>query len=497
MSQQIDQLVAEYKNTGSLKGLPSKLYIDGNWSDAHNGQTMDTLDPSSGKVFASFSAAQKKDVDLAVEAASSAFHNVWKLTKASRRGEILSRAADLLEQQADRFCVVEALDSGKPLAEAQGDIASSVSALRYYAGCADKIQGDSFPLGEGNYSFSTLEAVGVTAHIIPWNYPLATTIRGVAPALAAGCTAVVKPAEQTPLTALMLAEVLRSAGLPDGVYNVVNGTGAEAGSALVNHPKVQHVTFTGSVDTGVLVMQAAARNITSVTLELGGKSPIVALADCDIEKTAEGVLWAIFYNAGQICSAGSRLVVSREIHRELVDKIIEKAAALKPGHSLDNPNFGAINSKAQLDKIAGFIDRARARGIKVACGGNKMHSAETADGWFFEPTIMDDVPMDDELVQEEIFGPVLSVQVVDSLEQAIEAANCTQFALAAGIYTQNISSAMQLSRAIDAGQITVNDYWAGGIEVPFGGNRRSGIGREKGLQALRSYCATKSITFAF
>ena len=497
MSQQIEQLIAEYKNTGTLKGLPGKLFIDGKWRDAENDQTMDTLDPSSGKVFGCFSAAQKHDVDLAVDAASSAFHKSWKLTKASRRGEILARAADILEQQAARFAVVEALDSGKPLAEAQGDVASSVAALRYYAGCADKIQGDSFPLGEGNYSFSTLEAVGVTAHIIPWNYPLATTIRGVAPALAAGCTAVVKPAEQTPLTALMLAEVLQRAGLPDGVYNVVNGSGAEAGSALVKHPKVQHVTFTGSVDTGVLVMQAAARNITSVTLELGGKSPIVALADCDIEKTAEGVLWAIFYNAGQICSAGSRLVVSREIHRQLVDKIVEKVAALKPGQSLDNPNYGAINSQAQLDKIAGFVDRAKHRGIKVACGGNKMHSAETADGWFFEPTIMDDVPMDDELVQEEIFGPVLSVQVVDSLEQAIEAANCTQFALAAGIYTKNISAAMQLCRAIDAGQITVNDYWAGGIEVPFGGNRRSGIGREKGLEALRSYCTTKAITFAF
>ncbi len=497
MSVQIGNLTEEYFNSGTLSMLPTQLFIDGKWVSSISGEEIETLDPGTAKVFAKVSAAQKEDVDFAVEAANKAFFNSWRDMKPSKRGDILSKAADLLEQKSDLFSVVEALDSGKPLAEAQGDVSNSVGALRYYAGCADKIQGDSFPLGEGVFSFSSVEAVGVTAHIIPWNYPLATTIRGVAPALAAGCTAVVKPAEQTPLTAMLLADIFKDAGLPDGVYNVIPGTGKGAGSPLVNHPKVQHITFTGSVGTGTLVMQAAARNISSVTLELGGKSPIVALADCDIEKTAEGVLWAIFYNAGQICSAGSRLVVDRTIHRELVDRIVEKTSQLKAGHALNNTNYGAINSKEQLDKISGFVERSKGRGIKAVCGGYPLANESTGEGWFYAPTIMDEVPMEDELVQEEIFGPVLTVQVVDGVEEAIKVANCTNFALAAGIYTQNISNALRLSRSIDSGQITVNDYWAGGIEVPFGGNRRSGIGREKGLEALKNYCSTKSITMAF
>ncbi len=497
MSERITELKNEYFSTGTLSELPSQLFIAGEWCDAAGGETLEVSDPSSGKSFAAVSAAQAEDVARAVEAADAAFHSHWRDLKPSARGMILARTADLLEQQADFFSVVEALDSGKPLGEAQGDIGSSVQALRYYAGCADKIQGDSFPLGAETFSFSCLEPVGVTAHIIPWNYPLATTIRGVAPALAAGCTAVVKPAEQTPLSALLLAGLFKEAGLPNGVYNVIPGTGQGAGAPLVDHPKVRHTTFTGSVGTGSKVMQAAAAHISSVTLELGGKSPIVALADCDLEKTAEGVLWAIFYNAGQICSAGSRLVVERSIHRALVDKIVEKTAQLQAGHALQNPNYGAINSREQLEKIEGFVERARARGISIACGGHRLKVADSESGWFYAPTIMDDVPMQDELVQEEIFGPVLTVQVVDDPEQAIVAANCTQFALAAGIYTQNVTQALRLSRAIDAGQVTVNDYWAGGIEVPFGGNRQSGIGREKGLEALRNYSTTKAITLAF
>ena len=488
------QLIEEYFLTGTIQNLPSQLYINGQWCDAKDNAKLAIQDPSSGKTFTQVSAAKAYDVELAVTAASNAFMG-WKHSKGAERARILNKAADLLEQSANLFAVVEALDSGKPLAEAQGDVASSVGALRYYAGSADKLEGQSFPLGQGNMSFSSKQPCGVTAHIIPWNFPLNTTIRGVAPALAAGCTAVVKPAETTPLTALMMAEIFQSAGLPDGVYNVIPGLGTEAGSTLVNHAKVQHITFTGSVATGINVMQAAAKNVNSVTLELGGKSPILALKDCDLEKTAEGVLWAIFYNAGQVCSAGSRLVVDRSIHKALVDLIIEKSKQLVADHALNNPNYGAINSALQLEKIDGFVQRAKARGIKVACGGYTLSTK--AGGWFYAPTIMDDVPMDDELVQEEIFGPVLTVQVVDDIEQAIEAANCTNFALAAGVYSQNIDQALTAAQGIDSGQVTVNDYWAGGIEVPFGGNKHSGIGREKGLTALENYCTTKSITLAF
>lgn len=491
MQRTLEQLKNEYLSTGTLTGLPDQLFIDGEWSAASGGAMIDSYDPCTGKVFCQIPAGQPADVERAVQAANKAFQQ-WKHEAPARRAEILNRAADLLEQNSDLIATAESLDVGKPLHESQADVGASARALRYYAGACDKLQGDSFPLGAGNMSFSLLEPVGVTAHIIPWNYPLGTTVRGVAPALAAGCTAVVKPAESTSLTALLLADVFKQAGLPDGVYNVVTGYGADAGAPLVNHADVHHVTFTGSVATGRHVMKAAADNVNSVTLELGGKSPLVAMADCDLDEAAEGVLWAIFYNAGQICSAGSRLVVDRTIHGPLLDKVLEKVAELQIDHSLNSPNFGAITTADQLDKISGFVERAKARGINVRCGGEPL--SLNGDGWFYAPTILDDVPADDELVQQEIFGPVLTVQVVDGFDEAIAAANCTEFALAAGIYTRDISQAMRFARDVDAGQITVNDYWAGGIEVPFGGNRSSGFGREKGLEALRNYCKTKAVT---
>ena len=308
MTKSTDALISEYFQTGTLLGLPNKLFINGEWVSASTTEMIDSKDPGNGKVFASVSAGQSEDVGKAVEAARDAFVNIWRDMKPSKRGLILFKAADILEQKADYFAVVEALDTGKPLDEAKGDVASSVGALRYYAGCADKIQGDTFPLGDGVFSFSSVESVGVTAHIIPWNYPLATTIRGVAPALAAGCTAVVKPAEQTPLTALLLADVFVEAGLPKGVYNVVTGTGADAGSPLVNHPKVQHITFTGSVGTGTLVMEAAAKNINSVTLELGGKSANIIMPSADIDAAVTAALMSIYTNNGQQCFAGSRIL---------------------------------------------------------------------------------------------------------------------------------------------------------------------------------------------
>lgn len=504
MSTNQQQAIEQYFTSASISGLPKQLYIDGQWSNSSVSDsqvsnqdnisaqnTIPVYDPGTGQVFCEVACANSDDVARAVLAAKSAFAH-WRHTSGAKRAAILNRAADLLEAEADHFSMVEALDAGKPLGEAALDVASSIATLRYYAGCCDKIQGDSYPLGSGNMSFSSQVPVGVTAHIIPWNFPLNTTVRGIAPALAAGCTAVVKPAQQTPLTALMLADLLTRAGLPKGVYNAISGY-ADAGAALVNHPDVQHVTFTGSVDTGIKVMCSAAQNITSVTLELGGKSAIVALDDCDIEKTAEGVLWAIFYNAGQVCSAGSRLVVERSVHQKLVAAIVEKTQQLQANHPLLSPNYGAINSLEQLEKIDGFIQRARERGCNVRCGGHILDR----EGWFYAPTIVDELSNDDELVQQEIFGPVLSVQVVENQAEAIEAANCTNFALAAGVYSQNIDRALQVAESLEAGQVTVNDYWAGGISVPFGGDKHSGIGREKGLLALNNYCTTKAITIAF
>jgi acyl-CoA reductase-like NAD-dependent aldehyde dehydrogenase len=319
-------------------------------------------------------------------------------------------------------------------------------------------------------------------------------MRGVAPALATGCVTVVKPAETTSITALMLADILSEAGLPKGVCNVVTGTGVDAGDPLSRHPSVRHVTFTGSVDTGRRVMRNAAQHIASVTLELGGKSPAIVLADCDLDHVVTDMLEAIYLNAGQVCSAGSRLVIERGVHDEFIEKFSARARALTIGHGLKNPAIGAINSRRQLDRIAAAVDGARARGIRIATGGGRTGDPDNGAGWFFQPTVLDDVPAADPVVQEEIFGPVLCVQIVDTVEEALSAANDTDYGLAACIYTKDIQKALGLARDIDAGQVTVNQYFAGGVYTPFGGNRLSGFGREKGLEALRNYCRIKNVT---
>ncbi len=492
MSDLSNRLVEEYFATGTIAGLPDGHFIDGAFVAPASGGKMETYDPGSSRAFHAFAAGDGEDVERAVAAASRA-QLAWGRTKASERGAILARAAALIREEAARIAVVECLDSGKPLQEAEGDVAGAARCFDYYAGAADKLQGDSFPLGTDYIGYSVHEPVGVTAHIIPWNYPLSTAARGFAPALAAGCTVVGKPAEQTPLTALMLADILHRAGLPAGVCNVVTGTGAAVGVPLVRHSNVRHVTFTGSVPTGVGVMQAAAPNITSVVLELGGKSPVVVLADADLDAAVEGILGAIYENAGQICSAGSRLVVDRRVHDELVGRLADRAAALTIGHGLRRPQLGPLNSAAHLKKVAGYVAGARSRGLTIATGGNTTVDPETGGGWFLEPTIIDNAPANDIVVQEEIFGPVLTVQIVEGEEEAVQAANGTPFGLVAGIYTRDFAAAHRLARDIDAGQVYINEYFAGGIEVPFGGNKMSGFGREKGLAALQSYTKLKSI----
>ncbi len=475
--------------------LPTMHFIDGEWRRPLSGNLMETFDPGRAAPYASFAAGTAEDVAEAVASAKRAERGEWRRATPAERGRILMRTAELIRQNAERLATAEVLDSGKTLAEARGDVRGAARTFEYYAGAADKHEGKAYPLGPDYTSYSIEEPVGVTAHIVPWNYPLSTACRSIAPALAAGCTAVVKPAEQTPMTALLLAEILVRAGLPRGVCNVVTGTGIEAGAPLVSHPDVRHVTFTGSTVTGVNVMKAAAQNIASVTLELGGKSPNIVLADADIELALDNVAGAIFENAGQICSAGSRLVIERSIHAGFIERLVARAQALRIGHGLsERVDFGAINSAGHLGKVASYVEAAKARGVSVATGGNVIADPATGKGWFFEPTVLDDVEWNDPVVQEEIFGPVLAVQVVDSAEEAVEAANCTDYALVAGLFTRDLAKAHRIARDVDAGQVFVNEYFAGGIETPFGGNRRSGIGREKGLVAVASYCKTKSVT---
>ncbi|MCP4983859.1 MAG: aldehyde dehydrogenase family protein, partial [Gammaproteobacteria bacterium] len=417
-----------------------------------------------------------------------------RTTTPAQRGRILAKTAALIRQDAERLACIETLESGKPIREARGDIETAAGYFEYYAGIADKLQGDSIPLGPDFMSFTLHEPVGVTAHIIPWNFPLVTTARGAAPALAAGCTAVIKPAEQTSLTSLILADILLQAGLPAGVCNVITGYGAESGAALTAHPDVSHVTFTGSVPTGKTVMKTAADHVASVTLELGGKSPLVVLADADLDAAVEGTLKAIYLNAGQVCSAGSRLVVDRKVHAAMMERLVPASEAMALGHGLDDAQLGPLISAEQLKKVADYVDGAKARSISVATGGRIGEVADMEGGFFYTPTILDNVPTEEKVVQEEIFGPVLCVQVVDSPEQAIAVANGTDFGLVAGIYTRDISRALEFARDVDSGQVFINQYFAGGIGTPFGGTKQSGFGREKGLAAMASYYRVKCIT---
>jgi len=350
------------------------------------------------------------------------------------------------------------------------------------------------PLGKDKVCFTERVPIGVTGHIIPWNVPINMVARGLGPALACGNTAVIKPAEDTPMTALLVVEILEQAGIPPGVVNIVTGYGDVAGRALAEHPEVRHVTFTGSVATGKSVMVAAAQHVASVTLELGGKSPHVILADADLERAVPDILKAVFSNTGQICSAGTRLLVERSIQQELVGALVAASENLRLGHGLDDPDLGPLVSAKQLATVSGFTERARARGIQFATGGNPVTVKDCENGHFFAPSIAIDVPFDDELARDEVFGPVLSVIPIDGLEQAIEIGNDSDYGLAAGIHTRDISKAMRYARNIEAGQVYINGYHGSGDTVPFGGMKQSGVGREKGLAALDAYYETKAVT---
>ncbi len=493
MSIRAEELAKVYLTTGQIEGLPEGHFIGGRYVAGLSGNMMESFDAGLARPFAQFSAGDENDIDMAMQAAQKGLQ-AWRAVSPAQRCRVLNQAANIIRERAEYLAFVETLDSGKTLAEARGDVRGCARYFEYYAGAADKLEGRSIPLGEGLTSWTERESVGVTAHIIPWNYPTTTFARGVAPALAAGCSVVAKPAETTPFTALLLASWLHEAGVPEGVVNVVTGLGSTAGAPLVNHAGLSHVTFTGSIPTGVGVMQAAAANVVQLTLELGGKSPLVALSDCDIDQAVDGALWAVFSNAGQICSAGSRLIVERSIHDTFLEKLVARANALSFGHGFSGADIGAINSSLQVERIHQHVDAARKRGAKIITGGAPDVDPRSGKGWFYQPTIVDDLHVDDPLIQQEVFGPVLAVQVVEDSDEAVAAANATEFALVAGIYTRDIGKALHLARAVDAGQVTINDYWAGGVEVPFGGNRKSGFGREKGLEGIDAYTRTKAIT---
>lgn len=474
--------------------FPGHMVIDGKPVGLDGRGEIESLDPGTGLLLGTVPAGTPEDIDSAVSSARKAFKGPWRGLSPRDRGRLLWQAGELVRSHAERLGTLETLDSGKPLRDGIASVQRTADFFCYYAGIVDKLEGTSIPLGSTKVCFTERVPIGVTGHIVPWNVPISMVARGLAPALACGNTAVVKPAEDTPFTAILLAELLEQAGLPKGVINVVTGHGSEAGQALAEHPDVRHVTFTGSVSTGKTVMTAAAGHLASVTLELGGKSPHLVLKDADLDRAAPDVLAGVYKNAGQICSAGTRLLVERPVHAALVERLVKLARAMRLGHGLDNPDMGPLISARQLQTVVGFTERARDRGLSFATGGGPAFVAGCEGGFFFEPTIAESVPADDELAQAEVFGPVLSVIPVDDVDHAIEIANGTDYGLAAGVHTKDISLAMRFARGVDAGQVFVNGYHSAGDTVPFGGMKQSGIGREKGLAALDAYCETKAVT---
>ncbi len=474
----------------------TKLLINGVWQNAVSGKTFETLNPATGDVIAKVAEGDKADVDKAVAAARHAFDKgPWKKMNARERGKILYRLADLVEKNIEELAKLESLDNGKPLADARAaDLPLAIDCYRYYAGWADKIEGKTIPINGNFFCYTRHEPVGVVGQIIPWNFPILMQSWKLGPALATGCTVVLKPAEQTPLTALRIGELAMEAGLPEGVLNIIPGYGETAGAAISEHMDVDKVAFTGSTEVGKLIMQAAARsNLKRVTLELGGKSPNIVFADSDLDAAVEGAFFALFFNQGQCCCAGSRLFVEGSIHDKFVEKLHARTKKQKVGDPFAaDTTQGPQVSQEQFDRVMSFIKSGKDQGATLLHGGNRVGDK----GYFIEPTIFTDVQDNHKIAQEEIFGPVLSVIRFNSVEEVIERGNKNMYGLAAAVWTRDIKKAHRLAAELKAGTVWVNCYDVFDAAAPFGGFKMSGIGRELGEYALRNYTEIKTVTVA-
>ncbi len=465
-----------------------QLSIGGETVHASNEDSLETIDPATGEPIARFAAGTAADVDRAVEAAREAFPG-WRSKTPVERGRVLQRVARHIRDDVDELARLESRDQGKPLSQARDDVEGAARYFEYYAGAADKLEGKSVPLGRDKFDFTVREPHGVSGHIVPWNFPLSITARGVAPALVAGNTAVVKPAPTTPLTALHLAEICSEAGVPDGVVNVVTG-GAEPGAALSAHDGVDQLTFTGSVPTGRAVMESAAETITPVTLELGGKNPAIVMPDADLEEAAFWIATGIFTNAGQICSAADRALVHESIYDEFVDRIVDRAESYAVGPGAEDPDIGPLNHEAHFETVLEYVDAGLEEGATLEAGGEPADES----GYFLPPTVFSDVDPEMRIAREEIFGPVLAVLPFSDREEAINIANGVEFGLTGGVFSRDVKQALGMARDVEAGGVYVNEWFGGSVETPFGGMKKSGIGREKGLEALDSYLQTKNIS---
>ena len=476
----------------STKITASKLLINNKWVDSASGKTFPTINPSTGDPICQIAEADSPDVDRAVKAARAAFNGPWRKMSAAQRGVLINRLADLIEKHADELAQLESLDNGKPFGVAKAaDVPLSVACFRYYAGWADKVQGKTIPIGGNYFCYTKLEPVGVVGQIIPWNFPLLMAAWKLAPALATGNTVVLKPAEQTPLTALRVGELIVEAGFPEGVVNMLPGYGPTAGAAIARHMDVDKVAFTGSTEVGHLIMEAAAKtNLKRVTLELGGKSPNIVFADADMDQAIEGAHFALFFNQGQCCCAGSRLFVEEKIYDEFVDRSTARAKKRKVGDPFTDVEQGPQVDQTQFEKVMGYIDAGKQEGAKLMCGGGRVGDR----GYFIEPTVFADVKDNMKIAEEEIFGPVMSIIKFKSIDEVVERANNTMYGLAAAVWTRDISKAHAIANNVRAGTVWVNCYDVFDAAAPFGGFKQSGIGRELGEYGLQQYTEVKTVT---
>jgi aldehyde dehydrogenase (NAD+) len=471
----------------------TKLLINNRWVNSRSGKTFPTINPSTGEEICQVAEADEADVNEAVKAARNAFEKgPWRKMSAAERGRLLYKLAELVEQHADELARLESLDNGKPYSVAKAaDLTLSIASYRYYAGWADKVHGKTIPVAGNYFSYTKHEPVGVVGQIIPWNFPLLMQAWKLAPALATGNTIVMKPAEQTPLTALRIGELILEAGFPEGVVNMLPGYGPTAGAAIANHMDIDKVAFTGSTEVGKLVMKAAASsNLKRVSLELGGKSPNIVFADADMAEAVEGCHFALFFNQGQCCCAGSRLFVEAKCYDEFVERSIARAKKRKVGDPFDpDTEQGPQIDEDQFDKIMGYIDVGKKEGATLLQGGKRVGSK----GYFIEPTVFVDVKDDMTIAKEEIFGPVMSIIKFDSLEEVIDRANRTAYGLAAAVWTKDIGKAHAIANNVRAGTVWVNCYDVFDPGAPWGGFKQSGIGREMGEYGLSQYSEVKSV----
>ncbi|WP_129113829.1 aldehyde dehydrogenase family protein [Halegenticoccus tardaugens] len=463
-------------------------FIDGEMQPADGG-TFETIDPATEVPIAEVAAGNANDVDDAV-ADSIAALDEWQKMPPAERGRIVSAIAEAIQADEDRLAYIETLDSGKPLSQALTDVRRCARYFEYYAGVADKIHGDSIPRTREYVDYTVREPLGVTAHIVPWNFPIGILGRGIAPALVTGNVAIAKPAEQTPLTAVEVAKLAVDVGLPPGVLNVITGFGPDAGEPLVTHPDVEGITFTGSVETGRQIAKQASEKLAHVHLELGGKNANVIFPDADLDDAIENTVRSIFSrNTGQVCTSGSRAIVHQSIHDEFIEQLARHTDELTIGPGVENPDVGPLASAAQFEKVTKYIDIGRAEASDPVIGG----SIPDRKGYFVEPTVFTDVNPEARIAREEIFGPVLVVITFSDEREALAIANESDYGLVAGVFTSDIGKAHRFARDVDAGQVYINEWFASGIETPFGGYKQSGLGRAKGLEALREYTQVKTI----